>query len=101
MRFSCSLYRTHFGFVQLEPPAQAANLLLFKLPKTLLPPASADPDQDPENPVHQTSLSEELGDDFGAPALFDKGPLHEIRSADIWLMALGNREVIETGLGII
>jgi len=42
-----------------------------------------------------------VGDNFGAPALFDKGPLHEIGGADILLMARGDGQMVETGLGII
>jgi hypothetical protein len=44
-RFGDQFLGTHCLVVQLEPPSQAAKLLLFKLTKTLLAPAVTDANQ--------------------------------------------------------
>ncbi len=59
------LFGTHCLFVQLEPPAQAANLVLFHLTETLLPPAVVDPDQHAIDEIHQTALRKERGNHLG------------------------------------
>jgi hypothetical protein len=85
----------------VELPPQVSNLLLLQFTKTLLAPAVTDPNQHAKDEIDQTPLAPEMGNNFGTAPLFHKGALHQIGSADILLMALGDQEVIEARLGII
>jgi hypothetical protein len=93
--------RTHLLFVERELFAQAANLLLFKFTETFLAPPLTDANQHAIDQHHDTAFLPQVGNDFGAPAFFDKRALHEIGRAHLLLMALGNRQMIETGRRVI
>src|SRR5262245_12707623 len=75
--------------------------MLFKLTKTLLPPALTDPNQDGKDEFHDAPFVPQGRNDFGASPLLFKGAFGEIGGADILLVALGDVEVVETGFALV
>jgi hypothetical protein len=101
LRFAYWVWHTHFVFVQLATLAQAANLVLFQLTQAPLAPALPDPAQDRKDEFHHTALVPQLGTDLGPSALLCKGARGKVGGAHVVLRALGDVEMIETGLGSV